>query len=322
MIRHPSTMALLCFEASARHGSFTRAAQELHLTQGAVSRQVIGLEARLDVPLFLRRRERLALTDAGTSYLEEVRGVLQALERATANLMALKGSGGRLTLSVASSLGNHWLIPRLPGFTRDHPEITFNVATRVGPVNFAELAAPAVDASLEFSDGQRTGVVSEYVMPLQLAPYASPGWIRQHLGRGARSPGLRTAALKRVAPSSLIHHTTVPHAWSSWTRLAGWSQASGPLGREGPRYDLMSMALNAAVAGLGVALLPPWMAGDAVAAGRLQAVSPLHWQAERAYYLVYPPRHGQAKPLQAFAAWLQRQAAADPVAGPKAAQAT
>jgi DNA-binding transcriptional LysR family regulator len=306
-------MALLCLEASARLGSFTRAAQELHLTQGAVSRQVIGLEARLAVPLFLRRRERLVLTDAGASYLEEVRIALQTLERATANLMALKGAGGRLTVSVASSLGNHWLIPRLPSFTRDHPEITFNFATRVGPVDFASAVPSLVDASIEFSDGQRAGLVSEYVMPLQLAPYASPQWARQHLRR-SRVAASRAAALAHVPAASLIHHTTVPHAWAQWAQRAGLPMASpldpvkGTVQREGPRYDLMSMAMNAAAAGLGVALLPPWMAHDAVASGRLQEVSTLHWQAERAYYLVYPPAQVKARPLQAFAAWLQRQA--------------
>jgi DNA-binding transcriptional LysR family regulator len=105
MTRLPSTTALLCLEAAARLGSFTRAGAELHLTQAAVSRQVIGLEARLGTPLFLRQHEALRLTEAGTAYLDEVRPAMASLERATVGVMALKGQGGPLNLSVAVGTG-------------------------------------------------------------------------------------------------------------------------------------------------------------------------------------------------------------------------
>jgi LysR family transcriptional regulator, glycine cleavage system transcriptional activator len=291
MLRAPSTMALLCFEASARHASFTRAALELHLTQGAVSRQIIGLEERLGVPLFTRDRASLTLTPAGNAYLADVRPALLALERATAHVMALKGRGGSLNLSVGSSLANHWLIPRLPDFVRAHPEITLNIATRIGPADFA---ASRLDASIEFGSGERPGLTALRVMPLALQPYASPGWAQRH--------GQRVDAA--TSTHELIHHTTVPEAWPRWFEAAGLSLESSP---QAPRYDLMSMALNAAVAGLGAVLLPAYMVGDSLAAGKVVCLSTREWRSERAYHLIYPTALAEHEPLRVFRQWLLQQ---------------
>jgi DNA-binding transcriptional LysR family regulator len=286
-------MSLLCLEASARLKSFTAAARELHLTQGAVSRQVLGLEQRLGVALFTRQRDALVPTPAGRYYLDEIGPLLQRLERATANVIALKGRGGALALSVGASIGSYWLIPRLPAFTRDHGETTLSLATRVGPVDFA--SAP-VDASLEFGDGQRAGLHSEFVLPLTGSPYAAPSWVARH-GKAVTSRTPRTA---------LIHHTTAPEAWAEWFALEG---IAGEVGREGPSFQLMSMAFNAAVAGMGVVLLPRFMADDAVATGKLKRLSRREWRSARGYYLVYPPVSAELPALQVFREWLLRQAA-------------
>ncbi|GLC93873.1 transcriptional regulator [Cupriavidus sp. TA19] len=285
-------MSLLCLEASARLHSFTAAAKELQLTQGAVSRQIQTLEDRLGVRLFTRTREALVLTDAGRYYLGEIGPLLQKLERATANVMALKGRGGALSLSVGASVGTYWLIPRLPAFTRAHGEITLNLGTRVGPVDFRTMA---VDASLEFGDGRRTGLHNEFVLPLVLSPYAAPDWIARH----GKSVDANTPR------ASLIHHQTLPDAWDEWFRLDG---IPGEGGREGPRYEIMSMALNAAVAGMGVALLPPYMADDMVALGRLRRLSRRKWRYAKGYYLVYPEESAALQSLQVFREWLQEQA--------------
>lgn len=295
LLRAPSTMSLLCLEASARLYSFTAAAIELRLTQGAVSRQIISLETRLDAKLFVRKRGALVLTEAGRYYLDEIAPLLQRLERATANVMALKGRGGLLTLSVGASLGSYWLIPRLPAFTRAHSEITLNFATRVGSVDFTDTV---VDASLEFGEGQRAHLKNDFVLPLLLAPYAAPSWIALH-GRTLTS---------RTPPSALVHHSTVPEAWQAWFRLEG---IEGDLEMQGPRYGLMSMALNAAVAGLGVVLLPAFMAQDALAMGRLRRLSKRQWRASRGYYLVYPPESAELKPLKVFRDWLLVEAASE-----------
>ncbi|MCY1167858.1 MAG: LysR substrate-binding domain-containing protein [Pseudomonadota bacterium] len=293
MSRIPSTTSLLCFEVSARLGSFTRAGKELHLTQGAVSRQVIGLEERLGTRLFLRKQNALtlALTDAGRRYLDVIAPMLQQLERATVNAMAHQDSGGALNLSVGASLGSYWLIPRLSAFTREHPEIVLNIATRVGPADFS---SPGIDASLEFGDGKRPGMASDFVMPLELQPYASPGWIRKFGAKlGAQTPKM-----------ALIHHSTGPEAWTEWFRHAG---ISADPGREGPLYDLMWMAMNAAASDLGAVLLPPYMSSEAVATQRLKRLSPLKWRSAKGYYLVYPHAHREQRALQTFRAWLLEQ---------------
>lgn len=297
MLRAPSTMSLVCLEASARLRSFTAAAQELHLTQGAVSRQIMALESRLDVKLFVRRRDALILTEAGRYYLDEVSTILQRLERATANVMALKGRGGVLTLSVGASLGSYWLIPRLPDFTRAYSEITLNFATRVGSVDFK---STPVDASLEFGDGKRAGLHNDFVLPLAMSPYASPAWIAKN-GKSLTS---------RTPLSALVHHTTVLDAWQKWFAHSGIEIGTG---QEGPRYELMSMALNAAVVGLGAVLLPDFMANDAVATGRLRRLSRKQWVSTRGYYLVYPEESSRLEALKVFRTWLLAQAAAEQV---------
>jgi DNA-binding transcriptional LysR family regulator len=291
MFHAPSTQSLLCFEASARLRSFTAAARELHLTQGAISRQIQTLEERLGVPLFVGRRDAMALTDAGREYLTEIAPLLQRLERATVNVMALKGRGGSLSLSVGSSVGNYWLIPRLPEFTREHGEITLNLRTRVGAVDFG---VTSVDASLEFGDGQRQGLHNDFVVPLQLSPYAAPSWIAMH--------GERVDA--RTPKSALIQHLTLPDAWEGWFAREG---IAGDAGRDGPRYEVMSMALNAAVAAMGVALLPSYMADDLVSAAKLKRMSDQMWRYPKGYYLVYPEASAQMKSLQIFRRWLLGQ---------------
>jgi LysR family transcriptional regulator, glycine cleavage system transcriptional activator len=293
MLRAPSTMALLCFDASARLGSFTCAAKELSLTQGAVSRQIIGLEVRLGVALFLRERASLTLTPAGQAYLNDVRPALLALERATANVMALKGQGGALNVSVGASLGNHWLIPRLPDFVRVHPEITLNLATRIGAADFA---ASRLDASIEFGSAERAGFTAMRAMSLTLRPYASPVWAKHH----------RSVFLKGRPAQEFIQHTTVPEAWSRWFEAAGVALNSS---HQAPRYDLMSMALNASAAGLGAVLLPDFMVGDALASRKVVRLSPRAWTSQRAYHLIYPTALADHAALRAFRQWLMAQVA-------------
>jgi len=291
MFRAPSTQSLMCFEASARLRSFTAAGRELNLTQGAVSRQIQTLEERLGVPLFAGRRDAMALTDAGREYLAEIAPLLRQLERATMNVMALKGRGGALSLSVGASLGSYWLIPRLPAFTRAHGEITLNLRTRVGPVDFS---TAAVDASLEFGDGQRPGLHNDFVVPLQLSPYAAPSWVATHgQAIGAGTPR-----------SALIQHLTLPDAWEGWFAQQGIEASPG---HQGPRYEVMSMALNASVAGMGVALLPAYMTGDLLASGKLERLSDATWQHPKGYYLVYPPASAQMRALKVFRDWLLQQ---------------
>jgi LysR family glycine cleavage system transcriptional activator len=297
----PTLAALRCFDASARLGSFTRAAIEVHLTQGAVSHQILGLEEQLGLPLFVRRRSGLQLTAAGQAYWNEVAAALRQIERATQNLITHKGRGGTLNLCVASSFASYWLMPRLAGFVAAHPEVTLNLSTHVGPVDFER--SPH-DAAIEYCDGATSQLQASKVLALELRPYASPSLLQSS---GTRATGLprrpRLVALLNELP--LIRHTTVAHAWPRWLSCAGLADDVQPRRVEaGPQYDLLSMALNGAIAGIGVTLLPHYVAQAAVASGQLVLLSDVAWTSEKAYHLRYPAWKSGLAALQSFQRWL------------------
>lgn len=298
MAHLPSLTSLRCFDASARHGSFTRAGAELHLTQGAVSHQVIGLEQQLGLPLFIRRRHGLELTEAGQAYWPDVNSALRQLERATDHLLLSRGKGGTLSLSVASTFGSFWLMARLPSFVAAYPQVTLNLSTRIGPVNFQAPGAP--DASIEYSTGPADGILATQVMPLTLWPHAPAAAMRPAAGRLDRK---QLAALLRKLP--LIRHTTVPQAWPGWLSAAGLAKTIPQSHLDaGPQYDLLSMALNAVIAGLGIALLPDYLAREAVAQRRIRRISETCWTSTKAYYLRYPQWKADLPALKSFAQWL------------------
>ncbi len=294
MSRIPSTQALQCFEASARRGSFTLAGQEMHLTQGGVSRQVIALEQRLGFALLERRRDGLQLTPAGSAFLAEIEPALHMLERATSNVMALKGVGGVLNLSIPASWGNHWLIPRSGGFTKAHPEISLNVFTKIGVADFSNRQ---IDAAVEYRTAPRADLACELVMVLLLSPYASPVWKRQNAGR--------------MEPPAMLQHTAVPLAWNGWLNQHGRGDLLPADARQdiatGPRYDLMFMAMNAAVAGLGMALLPEFLAAPLVTSRRLTKLSSATWQAPGGYYLSRSPMLRNEASFATFRDWLRNE---------------
>src|SRR5690606_10221039 len=144
MRRHiPSTQALACFEVAARHESYTRAAQELSLTQSAVSRQIQSLEEFLGVSLFRRTRHGVTLTPAGAHYGRQVARWLRGLERDTLDVMAHQGQGGTLTLAAVPTFATRWLIPRLPQLAKLHPDIVVHIDTQTRPFLFADTAFDA-----------------------------------------------------------------------------------------------------------------------------------------------------------------------------------
>lgn len=134
----PPADTLIAFECAARHLSFTRAAEELHLTQGAVSKQVRQLEDRLGVELFRRVRQRIVLTDAGRIYLHDIRGALEQMTAATRQVMSYAGSADVLNLAVLPTFGTRWLAPRIADFGRRYPDAGLNLSVRLQPFDFDE----------------------------------------------------------------------------------------------------------------------------------------------------------------------------------------
>lgn len=300
MSRLPSLTALRCFDASARLSSFTRAAEEVHLTQGAVSHQMLGLESQLGVTLFVRSRAGLRLTAAGQAYWTEVAAALRQIERATQNLVTHKGQGGAFNLCCASSFASYWLVPRLSGFVAAHPEVTLNLSTHIGPVDFSNTPH---DAAIEFCAGPSPGLQAWKVHALELRPYAAPSLLK---GRRAMST---PAVARLLATHPLIRHTTVPEAWPGWVaKVLPSAGVPAVHMQSGPQYDLLSMALSGAIGGLGIALLPDYMVAGAVTSGQLVRLSEHSWEPSRAYYLRCPDWKADLVVFRRFQRWLLNDA--------------
>lgn len=286
----PSLAALQAFDAAARLLSFTKAAEELFLTQSAVSRQIQALEDAVGTPLFQRVGNRLALTDAAHGYHAEITPLLEGLRNATLRLMAFKGTGGTLRLAVLPTLGMKWLVPRLPAFVRAHPEVQVELSTRTMPVDWRE---EAFDAAIQYGRPSWSGMLATRLMGEELVVVAS----RALIG------GKRKRA--ELASLPLLQQITRPEAWARWFEAVG---ATGAEPYAGPRFEQFSHVIQAAIAGLGLALVPRFLVQDEIAAGDLALAWPQSITGSDAYYLVYPERKQHNPAVVAFRSWLQREA--------------
>ena len=298
--RIPSLRSLSCFEAAARHGSYTRAAQELSLTQGAVSRRIASLEDFLGVALFRRTRHGVALTPHGLDYARRIGGRLDGLERDTLDAMAGQGSGGSLQLAAVPTFATRWLIPRLPDLAARHPDIVVHLETRTRPFLFGETPFDgALYAGTPEQVARWPGTVPTLLMPEEVVPVASPA----RFGRGRRR---RPDELARLP---LLQQSTRPEAWRQWFEAMG---AECPDPTRGPRYELFSMLAHAASAGMGVALIPPMLIERELASGELAVICDRPLAGRRGYYLVTPETEAERPAVARFRAWLAEQVGAAP----------
>lgn len=288
----PSTWALQAFEASARHESFTKAAEELALTQSAICRQIGALEELLGVRLFSRSKRGVKLTPAGAAYSRQIATRLDEVERDTLALMSGQGLGGSLELAVVPTFATRWLIPRLGDFHARHPDITLSLTTSTRPFLFDD---SRFDAAIYFGDAAWPGTTSHALMREDLIPICSPQLV-------PAGKALQAAELARLP---LLQQSTRPYAWRRWFASAG---ASAGNDLAGPRYELFTMLAEAAARGLGVALVPRFLFADDLASGRL--VTPvMHAQvSDTPYRLLYPEHKGEHASLRAFSAWLEATA--------------
>ncbi|MGH8383739.1 LysR substrate-binding domain-containing protein [Pseudomonas sp.] len=287
----PSTAALVCFEAAARHESFTKASQELSLTQGAVCRQIAGLEEFLNVELFRRSRRGVKLTEAGLSYSRRVAAQLDAVERDTLSVMGQQGANV-IELAVVPTFGTQWLLPRLKDFQQRHPEVTVNLTNRTRPFLFADTP---FDAAIYFGDADWSGTHSHRLMGENPVPVCSPSLLG-----GA---GQLDAA--QIAQLPLLQQTTRPYAWRQWFNSLDMNVARD---MTGPRYELFSMLAQAAMHEMGVALIPPFLIQRELAEGRLVVANRHGLSSIKAYYLMIPERKVESASLRAFRDWLVAEA--------------
>ncbi|MBS0245667.1 MAG: LysR family transcriptional regulator [Proteobacteria bacterium] len=288
----PSMSLLYAFEAAARCNSFTAAASELNLTQSAVSRQIRALEDMLGCDLFLRERQTVKLTAAGEAYAAEIHEALRRIGTATLGLRA-NPAGGSLNLAILPTFGTRWLAPRLPGFLAENPGITINLTTRLAPFDFQ---FDQVDAAIHFGKADWSGAEMELLMGEVVVPACSAA-LRERLK--IRTP-------QDLVKAPLLHLVSRPDAWERWFAAMGIETDDV----HGMLIDQFATAAQAATAGMGVALLPKFLIEAELSRGDLVEAVDGAVESAGHYYLAWPPKRASYPPLQAFRAWLKKQATA------------
>lgn len=284
---------LHAFAAASRHLNFTRAADELCVTQAAVSHQIKSLEAQIGKPLFLRTARGLQLSDDGARLAPLVQQAFAQLDKAVA-LLDERTPPERLTVAVVGTYAQGWLLERLPRFQAEHPHIELRLQTHN---NKLDLATETIDAAIRFGDGAWRSVHAQALQGAPLTPLCAP----ELAATLSRPADLRRCTLLRSFRTE---------DWPAWARAAGCDA----LHARGPQFDTSVLMVQAAMLGLGVALAPASMFRRELAQGRLVQPFAVDVDVGR-YWLTRSLTREPTPALQAFAAWLQAGIAA-PEPGP------
>ncbi|MFJ3447006.1 LysR family transcriptional regulator [Pseudomonas sichuanensis] len=287
----PSMTALQCFEAAARHLSFTRAAEELHLTQSAVSKQVAQLEEMLRHHLFLRIRRRLQLTPAGSLYLAEVNKILTQVDMSSRYVQTYGTQTEVLKVATQPSFGVRWLIPHLKGFGKRHPNIHLDIRNEMEP--FALLQGSA-DVVFFYGQGTWPGATCVELFGEEVVPVCAPELLQ---GRTLADAGA-------LADLVLLQSASRPEAWHEWFLEQGLHTDNS---YHGPRFDTFYMALSAAQSGCGVALVPRYLVARELAEGSLVMAWDHAMKSNGAHYLAYAEHAAEVPKVRALVEWIKEQ---------------
>jgi LysR family transcriptional regulator, glycine cleavage system transcriptional activator len=284
----PSLRGLMAFEAAARHANFTLAAQELSLTQGAVSRSIGLLEEQLEVTLFVRKGPRISLSSAGRKLQDRLAITFERLESDLQSLKLHNDEVATLRLALPPTLSSKWLIPMLPLFYAKHPRVELHISSHVDAFEFLP---PDADAVIYY--GQRAGptMVTTYLMPEQEIAVCAP---QTAVLLGAQ------ATADQVLQLPLLHLASRPDAWERWAVLHG--QAVDKASR-GARFDQFTQLVEAACVGLGVAILPDIFVKNEILAGRLVSLLGPISNTRHGYYLACDERTVSMPAYCAFRDW-------------------
>ncbi|MCT8971807.1 transcriptional regulator GcvA [Microbaculum marinisediminis] len=294
--RHlPPLNAVRTFEAAARNGSFLKAAEELNVTPGAVSRLVKTLENHLDVPLFLRSHRAVALSEDGQRYAESITQALDIIDRATDELR-MGSNANVLSLRCHPTFAVHWLLPRWARFHAGHPGIQIDLKTTLVPES---LNMDAVDFVIRIDRNsapeERHGFVSERLVDVESLPVCAPQLLR-------RVPLNRPEDLRNHV---LLHGALRPHDWPRWLEAAG---ISGVPSAQGPTFESLTLAYNAALAGAGVAIGIRAFVADDLSAGRLIKPFDFVRLSKSGFNMVYSAERFQRfRKVRAFRDWLLQE---------------
>ncbi len=296
--RLPPLNALRAFESAARHLNFSRAADELSVTPGAVSQQIQNLEDYVGAPLFRRTPKGLLLTDAAQTALPALREAFDRLAEA-ASLLTAAVDGRRLTLTAAPSFAAKWLVPRLGRFEAAYPQV--DVWLSAG-LDLVDLTAGEVDIALRYGAGRYPGMEVRRLIGETVIPVLSP---ELHAANPLDGP-------EDLARHLLLHDgspdpdDSCPD-WTMWLAARGVRDVDGA---RGPRFNQSSLVIEAAVNGRGVALAKRTLAQDDLDAGRLVAPLQIATAVDFAYYLVHPKAKGRLPQVRAFINWITAEAEA------------
>ncbi len=285
----PTISELNAFHTSARHLSFTKAARELCVTQGAISRHVGALESYLGQQLFVRHSPGLELTEAGHTYLKATMPALSMLESATAQLKGQGGQGGALNLSLPPTFVTQWLFPRLGHFKTALPEITLNLVRYVHAQDFS--GSTEFDASMHYGNGHWPGADARYVMGRETSIVCSP---QLHASLRLQHPS-------QLKDATLLQHVDVPFTWQEWLRALDCPEPSGLFG---PRFYQYSQIIRAAISGYGFGIIPTCLIEDELAAGALVEPFGARHISSCGYYLCAPAARNNLSAFRLFGAWL------------------
>ncbi|HEY4065832.1 MAG TPA: transcriptional regulator GcvA [Burkholderiaceae bacterium] len=292
----PPLNPLRAFEAAARCGSFTRAAQELCVTQGAVSRHIATLEGWLKVQLFERGRQGIQLTPSGASYFESVRSALDQLDRSTRELRQMPDDR-RLRIKLPPTFAIRWLVPRLARFHALHPQIDVQITTSHERVDFAR---DELDAGIHSEAKPPTGPGFRLLFGELLVPVCAPALLKN--GPPLNEP-------RDLANHVLLCSTHRPSDWPTWLNAAGATTING---NAGLKFENAALAYQAALDQLGITIAVLPFVRDDLASGRLVAPLGLRVPAESSYYLAYAAQSPPQR-VRDFEAWVAAEAAREEV---------
>lgn len=284
----PDIVTLQAFECAARHGNFTRAAEELNLTQSAVSRQISDLEAQTGMLLFERIRRRVVLSDAGRKFLPGVQKLLQQSEQLMVRAVTSGASSASLTIATLPTFGSRWLTPRLHKFLAAQPETVLTVGSRSQPFDFDE---EGFDIAIHYGQPVWAHGTCTFLCDEVIVPVASPALL-------ASRP---VENHEKLIEGPLLHVTTRPKLWTEWFEMNGISSDQA---YRGSRFDQFSMLIEAAVSSLGFALLPKYLIEAELKSGLLQVVFDVPLQTENSYYIALPEGRQDNVLARAFQNWL------------------
>jgi LysR family glycine cleavage system transcriptional activator len=295
-LRHlPSLSGLRSFEATARHASMTKAAEELGVTQGAISRAVQALEADLGCPLLRRSRPKLFLTEIGHLLYSEIN---HSFDRVAVVIGRVREQqrGGQLAINSLPTFAARYLIPRLPRFQARHPEMQVDLTTSENRIDFA---VESIDVAIRYGLGNWSQTASMRLMDEELVAVCAPELLARH--GGELGPGT-------IDPRQLLRHTTRMAAWDEWLKAAGADASVEP---RGPGFEHFFMVIEAAVSGMGFALLPRFLIARELADGSLVIASHQELRRQQAYYLLFATERRFDPKIVALIRWLKDEVALD-----------